>query len=42
MSTVPAARTSRVFVTMAVVIYAVVFSAFLVLERPGLGIGHFY
>ena len=42
MSSVPAARTSRVFVATAVVIYAVVFAAFLVLERPGIGIGHFY
>jgi diguanylate cyclase (GGDEF)-like protein len=39
---VPAARTSRGFVVTAAVIYAAVFAAFLLLERPGLGIGHFY
>lgn len=42
MSGVPAAHTTRVFVATAAVIYAIVFSAFLVLERPGIGIGHFY
>jgi diguanylate cyclase (GGDEF)-like protein len=42
MSSVHAARTSRAFVATAAVIYAVVFVAFLVVERPGLGIAHFY
>lgn len=39
---VHAAHTTRAFVAMAAVTYAVVFTAFLLLERPGLGIGHFY
>lgn len=34
--------TARLFVLTAMVIYAAVFAGFVVLERPGLGIGHFY
>ena len=33
---------SRAFLATAAVIYAAVFVAFLLLEHPGLGIGHFY
>jgi diguanylate cyclase (GGDEF)-like protein len=39
---VPAAHTNRLFLATAAAIYAVVFLAFLLLERPGLGLGHFY
>ena len=42
MSSVQAARSSRAFVVTAAVIYAAVFTSFLLFERPGLGIGHFY
>ena len=42
MSRVQAARSSRAFVLTAAGIYAAVFATFLMLERPGLGIGHFY
>lgn len=42
MSSVQAARSPRAFVVTAAAIYAAVFSAFLLFERPGLGIGHFY
>ena len=42
MRTVPAAHMNRLFLSMAATIYVVVFVAFLVLERAGLGIGHFY
>lgn len=38
----PAAHLTRLFVSTAAFIYAAVFVAFLFLERPGLGIGHFY
>ena len=38
----PAAHTNRLFLATAAAIYAVVFLAFLLLERPGLGLGHFY
>ncbi len=37
-----AAHGSKLFAATAACIYAVVFAAFLLLERPGLGIGHFY
>jgi len=37
-----AAHSTRLFVATAGLIYAIVFAAFLVLERPGFGIGHFY
>ncbi|HUQ22868.1 MAG TPA: GGDEF domain-containing protein [Gaiellaceae bacterium] len=36
------ARSSHAFVSTAAVIYAGVFATFLLFERPGLGIGHFY
>ena len=42
MSAVQAARTSQAFLATAALIYATVFVAFLLLERPGLGISHFY
>jgi diguanylate cyclase (GGDEF)-like protein len=42
MSSVHAAHNLRAFVAIAAVIYATVFVTFLVLERPGLGIAHFY
>ena len=38
----PAAHMTRLFLGTAAAIYAVVFVAFLLLEHPGLGIGHFY
>ena len=38
----PAAHTTRLFLATAAAIYALVFVAFLLLEHPGLGIGHFY
>lgn len=38
----PAAHTTRLFLATAAAIYAVVFTAFLLLEQPGLGVGHFY
>lgn len=38
----PAAHLSRLFVWSAATIYVAVFVAFLLLEHPGLGIGHFY
>lgn len=38
----PAAHLTRLFLGMAATIYVVVFVAFLLLEHPGLGIGHFY
>ena len=37
-----AAHTLRLIAAAAVLIYGCVFVAFLLLERPGLGIGHFY
>jgi diguanylate cyclase (GGDEF)-like protein len=42
MTRVQAARSPQAFVVTAAIIYAAVFSTFLVFERPGLGIGHFY
>jgi diguanylate cyclase (GGDEF)-like protein len=39
---VHAAHTPRIFVASAGALYAAVSVAFVVLERPGLGIGHFY
>ncbi len=42
MSRVQAVRNPPAFVVTAAVIYAAVFSSFLMFERPGLGIGHFY
>lgn len=39
---VPAARTKPLFLGAATAIYVAVFVAFLLLEHPGLGIGHFY
>jgi diguanylate cyclase (GGDEF)-like protein len=39
---VHAAHTTRVFVTLAGLIFATVFTAFTVFEQPGLGLGHFY
>lgn len=38
----PAAHGNKLFALSATVIYGIVFTAFLLLERPGLGIGHFY
>lgn len=38
----PAAHISRLFLVTAAAIYAAVFSSFVLLEHPGLGIGHFY
>ncbi len=38
----PAAHMTRLFLGTAATIYVVVFAAFLLLEHPGLGIGHFY
>ncbi len=38
----PAAHISRLFLATAAAIYIVVFVSFLLLEHPGLGIGHFY
>lgn len=38
----PAAHMTRLFLATAAAIYVVVFAAFLLLEHPGLGIGHFY
>ena len=38
----PAAHLNRLFLATAATIYAVVFVSFLLLEHPGLGIGHFY
>jgi GGDEF domain-containing protein len=39
---VPAAHMTRLFLGTAAAIYVVVLVTFLLLERPGLGIGHFY
>jgi len=39
---VQAAHSPRLFLSTSGAIYALVFIAFLFLERPGLGIGHFY
>jgi diguanylate cyclase (GGDEF)-like protein len=39
---VPAAHMTRLFLATAAAIYAVVFVAFLLFERPGLGIAHFF
>ena len=39
---VPAARATSLFLATAATIYVAVFVAFLLLEQPGLGIGHFY
>jgi diguanylate cyclase (GGDEF)-like protein len=39
---VHAAHAKRLFLVAAFAIFAAVFAAFLLLERPGLGIGHFY
>ena len=39
---VPAAHLTRLFLATAATIYVVVFVAFLLLEHPGLGLGHFY
>ena len=39
---VPAAHMNRLFLATAATIYVVVFVSFLLLEHPGLGIGHFY
>ena len=33
---------TRLFLATAATIYVVVFGAFLLLEHPGLGLGHFY
>ncbi|MGH3073030.1 MAG: GGDEF domain-containing protein [Gaiellaceae bacterium] len=38
----PAAHMTRLFLSAAATIYVAVFAAFLFLEHPGLGIGHFY
>ena len=38
----PAAHLNRLFLGTAAVIYIVVFFGFLLLEHPGLGLGHFY
>ncbi|MGZ8782515.1 MAG: GGDEF domain-containing protein [Gaiellaceae bacterium] len=38
----PAAHLTRLFLATAAAIYATVFTAFLLLEHSGLGIGHFY
>ena len=38
----PAAHMNRLFLATAAAIYAVVFAGFLLLEHPGLGLGHFY
>jgi len=39
---VPAAHATRLFLATATAIYAAVFAGFLLLEHPGLGVGHFY
>ena len=38
----PAAHINRLFLATAAAIYALVFVAFLAVEHPGLGLGHFY
>jgi diguanylate cyclase (GGDEF)-like protein len=37
-----AGQRTRLFIPLAIVSYVAVFSAFVVVERPGLGIGHFF